>query len=86
VEARLRALPGVGPYAAAHIVILLGRYSQLIFDSWTRPKYTRVSGKHTAGEAEIEARFSSYGPYRGLAFWLYLTRDRVDESRTTTSA
>ena len=48
LAARLLALPGVGPYAAAHIMMLLGRYSRLILDSWTRPKYLRVSGAKQA--------------------------------------
>ena len=79
VEARLLALPGVGPYAAAHIMMLLGRYSRLILDSWTRPKYLRVSGARQAKDRTIERRFRRYGPYAGLAFWLYLTRDWVEE-------
>jgi N-glycosylase/DNA lyase len=79
VEARLLALPGVGPYAAAHIMMLLGRYSRLILDSWTRPKYLRVSGAKQAKDSTIERRFRRYGPYAGLAFWLYLTRDWVEE-------
>ncbi len=77
VEGRLLALPGIGPYAAAHIMMLLGRYSRLILDSWTRPTYARISGKRVE-DAEIEARFLRYGPYKGLAFWLYLTRGWVD--------
>lgn len=85
VETRLLALPGVGPYAAAHVMILLGRYSRLVLDSWTRPKYARVSGEQADGDAQIQTRFSDYGPYAGLAFWLYLTRDRVDEPRTAIS-
>src|SRR3972149_1782826 len=28
--------PGVGPYAAAHIMMTLGRYHRLILDSWTQ--------------------------------------------------
>jgi N-glycosylase/DNA lyase len=75
---RLLALPGVGPYAAAHIMMLLGRYSRLILDSWTRPKYLRVSGAKQAKDSTIERRFRRYGPYAGLAFWLYLTRDWVE--------
>jgi 3-methyladenine DNA glycosylase/8-oxoguanine DNA glycosylase len=79
LAARLLALPGVGPYAAAHIMLLLGRYSRLILDSWTRPKYLRISGAKQAKDSTIERRFRSYGPYAGLAFWLYLTRDWVEE-------
>src|SRR3982074_1641361 len=41
VATQLQALPGVGPYAAAHIMLMLGRYDQLILDSWTRPTYAR---------------------------------------------
>ncbi|HMI98576.1 MAG TPA: hypothetical protein VK488_01955 [Gaiellaceae bacterium] len=79
VAAQLLALPGVGPYATAHIMMLLGRYSRLILDSWTRPKYLRVSGARQAKDTTIERRFRRYGPYAGLAFWLYLTRDWVAE-------
>jgi 3-methyladenine DNA glycosylase/8-oxoguanine DNA glycosylase len=76
VVARLLALPGVGPYAAAHVMMLLGRHSRLILDSWTRPTYARLSGRK-ASDRTIERRFRRYGPYAGLAFWLYLTRGWV---------
>jgi len=79
LAAKLLALPGVGPYAAAHIMMLLGRYSRLILDSWTRPKYLKVAGARRAQDSTIERRFRRYGSYAGLAFWLYLTRDWVDE-------
>ena len=79
VSARLLALPGVGPYAAAHIMMLLGRYTPLVLDAWTRPTYLKVSGAKRAKDTTIERRFRRYGPYAGLAFWLYLTRDWVDE-------
>ena len=79
VAARLVALPGCGPYATAHMMMLLGRYSRLILDSWTRPKYGRLNGRK-AGDRTIERRFRRYGPYAGLAFWLYLTRDWVADS------
>ena len=80
VERRLLALPGVGPYAAAHIMMMLGRYSRLILDSWTRPTYLRIAGKRSAKDTTIIRRFRRYGPYAGLAFWLYLTRDWVEEN------
>jgi 3-methyladenine DNA glycosylase/8-oxoguanine DNA glycosylase len=75
VAARLLALPGVGPYAAAHVMMLLGRHSRLILDSWTRPKYARLNGGRRASDRTIERRFRRYGNHAGLAFWLYLTRD-----------
>jgi N-glycosylase/DNA lyase len=76
VAARLLALPGCGPYAAAHMMMLLGRYSRLILDSWTRPKYASLNGRKATDRA-IERRFRRYKEYAGLAFWLYLTRDWV---------
>ncbi|MGH3006198.1 MAG: DNA-3-methyladenine glycosylase family protein [Gaiellaceae bacterium] len=79
LAARLLALPGVGPYAAAHIMMMLGRYSRLVLDSWTRPKYARLNGGRPLKDATIERRFRRYGPYAGLAFWLHLTRDWVED-------
>jgi 3-methyladenine DNA glycosylase/8-oxoguanine DNA glycosylase len=76
----LLALPGVGPYAAAHIMMLLGRYSRLVLDSWTRPKYAGLNGGRPVKDATIERRFRRYGPYAGLAFWLVLTRDWVPDA------
>jgi 3-methyladenine DNA glycosylase/8-oxoguanine DNA glycosylase len=81
VEARLLALPGVGPYAAAHIMLLLGRYSRLTFDSWTRPNYARLRGRRAA-DAAIARRYGRrYGTFAGLAFWLYVTSDWVDDGK-----
>jgi 3-methyladenine DNA glycosylase/8-oxoguanine DNA glycosylase len=78
VAARLLALPGIGPYGAAHLMMLLGRHSRLILDSWTRPKYASVNGRK-ASDATVQRRFRRYGKYSGLAFWLYLTRDWVPD-------
>jgi N-glycosylase/DNA lyase len=78
VEQRLLALPGVGPYAAAHVMMLIGRYSRLVLDSWTRPTYAKLNGRK-ASDATMTRRFRRYGPYAGLAFWLYLTRGWVEE-------
>ena len=78
LEKLLLKLPGVGPYAAAHVMMMLGRYSRLILDSWTRPKYARLSGEPAADE-EIKKRFAQYSEYAGLAFWLYITRDWTQE-------
>ena len=77
LAAALLALPGVGPYAAAHIMMTIGRYSRLILDSWTRPTYAKLLGKKAVADAAIERRYKRYGPYAGLAFWLFVTRDWV---------
>ena len=57
-------------------MLMLGRYDQLILDSWTRPTYARLLGKkRPVSDRTMERRFKRYGRYAGLAFWLFLTRD-----------
>jgi 3-methyladenine DNA glycosylase/8-oxoguanine DNA glycosylase len=77
VAETLLALPGVGPYACAHMMMLLGRYGKLILDSWTRPTYRRLAGRSRVTDKGIEKAFRRYREYAGLAFWLMLTRDWV---------
>jgi len=84
LERRLLGLPGVGPYAAAHVMMLVGRHSRLVLDSWTRPKYARLMGKppgKLVADAAIGRRFGAYGAHAGLAFWLFVTQDWVDAPR-----
>jgi len=79
LERELLAIPGVGPYAAAHIMMTVGRYHRLILDSWSRPTYAKLLGRtRPVPDRTIERRFRRYGPYAGLAFWLFITRDWVD--------
>jgi N-glycosylase/DNA lyase len=77
VAEALLALAGVGPYAMAHMMMLLGRYRRLILDSWTRPKYRRVTGRNRITDKGIERAFRRYREFAGLAFWLTLTEDWV---------
>jgi 3-methyladenine DNA glycosylase/8-oxoguanine DNA glycosylase len=79
VEERLLALPGIGPYGAAHVMQLLGRHRRLILDSWTRPKFRQLAKKKRAADSTIRRAFARYGEYAGLAFWLYLTRDWLED-------
>ena len=63
----LLALPGIGPYGAAHVMQLLGRHRLLVLDSWTRPTYLRLTGKKRAADSTIRRAFARYGA-RILAF------------------
>lgn len=72
----LLALPGVGPYAAAHVMMLFGRCSRLVLDSWTRPRYAELVGKKIVADRTIERRFARYGEHAGRAFWLVLWKSR----------
>jgi 3-methyladenine DNA glycosylase/8-oxoguanine DNA glycosylase len=78
-EEMLLALPGIGSYGAAHVMQLLGRHRQLVLDSWTRPTFRRLAGKKQAADSTIRRAFARYGEYAGLAFWLFLTRDWIEE-------
>jgi 3-methyladenine DNA glycosylase/8-oxoguanine DNA glycosylase len=80
LEKRLLELPGVGPYAAAHIMMLMGRYSRPVLDSSTRPKYARLSGRKPRSDKAIVRRFKPYGRFAGLAFWCYVTSDWLDDN------
>ena len=84
LDRALQALPGVGPYAAANIMMVLGRNSRLILDSWTRPTYARLVGKKPVPDATIVRRFKPYKEHAGLAFWLFLTRSWVPEPMQNT--
>jgi N-glycosylase/DNA lyase len=64
VAARLLALPGIGPYGAAHVMLTsLGRYSRLVLDSWTRPTYASspAARRRTRPSSGASARTAS-GP------------------------
>jgi N-glycosylase/DNA lyase len=80
VAEELLAIAGVGPYAMAHVMMLLGRYGRLVLDSWTRPKYRVVSGRPRVTDKGIERAFRRYRQFAGLAFWLTLTEDWVAQA------
>lgn len=79
VADRLLQIAGVGPYAVAHMMMLLGRYERLILDSWTRPTYRRLTGRPRITDKGMIRAFRRYRQFAGLAFWLTLTRDWVPD-------
>ena len=71
---------GIGPYAAGNLLKLVGRYDYLGLDSWVRKQYALL---HSRGRAvkdrTIERRYAHFGRWRGLLFWLEMTRDWHDD-------
>jgi 3-methyladenine DNA glycosylase/8-oxoguanine DNA glycosylase len=71
----VRSVKGMGDYAAGNILKLLGRYDYLGLDSWVRSKFYEL---HTRGrkvkDSTIEKHYAPFGKYRGLFFWLEMTR------------
>lgn len=73
---RLLSIKGVGDYAAAHLLILLGRYDCLPVDSWAREMVSREwHGGEPVGRAEVEAAFARWGEWKGLAYWFWAWDD-----------
>jgi 3-methyladenine DNA glycosylase/8-oxoguanine DNA glycosylase len=68
----LLALKGVGDYAAANLLMLLGRYDFIPVDSWA---LKIVSHEWYAGEPvgrnEVESAFEHWGAWKGLAYWFW---------------
>jgi N-glycosylase/DNA lyase len=71
----VRSVKGMGDYAAGNILKLLGRYDYLGLDSWVRRKFYDL---HTKGrrvkDTTIEKHYAPFGKFRGLFFWLEMTR------------
>jgi len=69
---QLLALKGVGPYAAASLLMLLGHYDFVPVDSWA---FKLVShewhGGQPIGQKEVEAAFAAWGEWKGLAYWFW---------------
>jgi len=71
----LRSIKGVGAYSAGNILKLLGRYDYLGLDSWVRSKYYEVYHKgRTVSDRTIERTYKEFGKWRGLFFWLEMTK------------
>jgi N-glycosylase/DNA lyase len=73
---RLRAIRGFGPYAAEHLLRLLGRHDHLALDSWTRAKLARLRGRRRVPtDRALRRWYAPYGAWAGLAMWLEVTAD-----------
>jgi 3-methyladenine DNA glycosylase/8-oxoguanine DNA glycosylase len=80
---RLRGIMGFGPYAAEHLLRLLGRHDHLALDSWTRAKLATVRGKRRVpSDKTLRRWFAPYGEWAGLAMWLEVTGDWHGERPT----
>jgi 3-methyladenine DNA glycosylase/8-oxoguanine DNA glycosylase len=71
----MRGIKGVGAYAAGNLLKLVGRYDYLGLDSWVRSQYYKLyHGGRKVKDSTIERRYAPYGRWRGLFFWLEMTR------------
>lgn len=68
----LLKIKGVGPYAAANLLLILGRGDFIPVDSWA---LKLVSHEWYDGEPvtpkQVEEAFEEWGEFKGLAFWFW---------------
>jgi 3-methyladenine DNA glycosylase/8-oxoguanine DNA glycosylase len=80
LKKRLLAIKGVGPYAAATLLMLLGRYDEIAVDTVFR-KF--VSEQYFDGaqpsDEEAKAVYEGWGRWRYLAYWFDIWRDIHEE-------
>jgi 3-methyladenine DNA glycosylase/8-oxoguanine DNA glycosylase len=77
---QLREIRGVGDYAAGNLLRLLGRYDYLGLDSWVRTQYYSLHhGGRKVKDTTIARRYQHFGRWRGLLFWLEMTRHWYDQ-------
>ena len=68
----LMTIKGVGPYAAANLLLILGRSDFIPIDSWALKLVSHewYKGKPITAK-EVEKHFEKWGEYKGLAFWFW---------------
>lgn len=71
----LKSLPGIGPYAAGNIMMLLGRYSRLAIDTET-VRHGKAALGLTGTDRQIikklEAHYEPFGAYKFKSYWFEL--------------
>jgi len=77
---QVKSVKGMGDYAAGNILKLIGRYDYLGLDSWVRSRYYQLHSRgRKVNDTTIEKHYASLGTWRGLFFWLEMTRYWYDE-------
>ena len=68
----LLKINGVGPYAAANLLMILGRSDFIPVDSWALKLVSHewYRGKPVTPQ-QVERRFAKWGEFKGLAFWFW---------------
>ena len=68
----LMTINGVGPYAAANLLMILGRHDFIPIDSYALKMVSHEWYKGNPITArEVGKRFEKWGEYKGLAFWFW---------------
>lgn len=74
-ESFLLNIKGIGPYAADNLLRLHGVYHRFAHDSWITKVYAeRYHRGRRVSDRTIERRYRAFGRFRGLMYWLDMTR------------
>lgn len=69
---RLIALPGIGPYAANTLLMILERYDHIGVDTEAISAVsTHFYDGQPVGEKEINTTFAAWGQFKALAYWFW---------------
>jgi 3-methyladenine DNA glycosylase/8-oxoguanine DNA glycosylase len=69
---RLLGIKGVGRYAAANLMMILGHYDHLPVDSWALKMVSQEwYDGDPIGEAQVHEAFQGWGKWKGLAYWFW---------------
>jgi 3-methyladenine DNA glycosylase/8-oxoguanine DNA glycosylase len=72
VRGALLAIKGVGPYAAASLLALLGRFDDVPVDSWARAQVSKhLYDGEPVTKAQVRRAFARWGKWRALAYWFW---------------
>lgn len=74
---RMLALPGVGPYAGACLLLYGGRAERVNADSVARALLARELGR-AVSDKDVHAFFAPYGQWQGLVYNFYPWTAKVD--------
>lgn len=78
----LTALPGIGPYAAAHLTVLFGHYDRVPVDSWARRLYSvHRRGGEPVTDSEVHEFFARHGRWAFLAYRFFRWELEAEEPR-----
>ncbi|MEM9416653.1 MAG: endonuclease III domain-containing protein [Planctomycetota bacterium] len=78
-----KKLYGIGPYAAANILMLLGHYDKLAIDTETYRHYCKTHNVRRPKDPlklhkRIEKHYAAFAPYPFLAYWFELWQGYED--------
>lgn len=78
LEREIRRVPGLGPYAAAHVLALLGRYDRIgvdtVFRTFVKNAHFPRARKPVSDRRMLDV-YRSWGEWRMLAYWYELWSD-----------